>query len=100
MPHSSAAAPRHRHRHAEHGVGAELRLVLGAVELDHRLVDARLIERLEPDDGLADALLDVLAGDLDALAAEAVLVAVAQLERFVLARRRARGHGGAALHAR
>ena len=34
---------RQRHRHAEQRVGAELALVLGAVELVHRLADSALI---------------------------------------------------------
>ena len=41
-----------------------------------------LVERLEPDDGLADLAVDVADGLLDALAAVAV-AAVAQLDRLV-----------------
>ena len=37
----------HRHRHREHRVGAQARLVLGAVEVDQRLVDERLLGRVE-----------------------------------------------------
>ena len=36
-------------RHAEDGVGAEAGLVVGAVEVDERLVDAALVGGLEPE---------------------------------------------------
>jgi hypothetical protein len=38
----------HGERHAEDGVGAEAGLVVGAVEVDQQLVDAALVEGLEP----------------------------------------------------
>ena len=44
---------------AEDGVGAELRLGLRAVELDHRPVDADLVARVEPDEGRGDLRLHV-----------------------------------------
>ena len=92
--------PRHCQRNAEDRVRTELRLVVGAVELIHHQIDHRLLARIHAFDLLRDRVIDVVDRFEDALAAEAALVAVAQLERFVLARRRARGHGGAAGHAR
>ena len=53
------AGLRHRERDAEQRVGAEAGLVVGAVELDQRLVEQPLVEPLEPDDRLADLAVDV-----------------------------------------
>ena len=71
----------HGERHAEDGVGAEAGLVVGAVEVDQRPVDAALVERVEADDGVGDLAVDVGDGVEHALAAEAV-AAVAQLDRL------------------
>ena len=46
-------------RHAEDRVGAEARLVVGAVELDQRAVERRLVERVEAGDRLGDLAVDV-----------------------------------------
>jgi hypothetical protein len=85
-----------RHRHREDRVGAERALGRGAVELAQRRVDRGLIGGVGADQLGRDALDDV--GDRlgHALAEEAAGVAVAQLERFVLAGRRARRDDGAA----
>jgi hypothetical protein len=80
----------------EDGVGAEVRLVVRAVELDHGAIDrawsvasmpmtASAISSLTLDDGAGHALAEV-----------AVLVAVAELDGLELAGGRAAGHGGAA----
>ena len=87
---------RHRHRHAQHRVGADLALVGRAVDRQHRGVEPRLVERVAPDDHRPQHLGDVVARLADALAQVALLVAVAQLQRLVLAGRRARRHGGGA----
>ena len=47
-------------RHREDGVGAEARLVLGAVQLDQHLVDVRLLGGVEAEDRLADLGVHVL----------------------------------------
>jgi len=79
-----------RERDAEQRVGAELALVVAAVGLDQRRVDVCLRQRLLADQRFRDRPFDVLDRLLDALAEVARLVAVAQLDRFVLAGRRAR----------
>src|SRR5690606_7256842 len=93
---------------AEDGVGAELRLGGGAVELDHGVVDADLVAGVEADELGGDDALDVVDGGEHAFAEEAGLAvdalgellggegAVAQFVRFVLAGGGARGNGGAA----
>ena len=86
----------HGQRNAEDGIGAQIRLGLGAVELDHRLVDADLIGYVHADDGGCDHLVHVPHGFLHALAQIAALVAVAQFERLVLAGRGTARNGCAA----
>jgi hypothetical protein len=81
-------------RDAEDGVRAELRLGRGPVELDQAPVEARLVGRVHAHHGRRDELEDVRDGLPHALAEVARLVAVAQLERLVLARRGAGRHGG------
>ena len=76
---------RHRQRNAENRIRAELLLGRRAVELDHRLVDADLVERFHPLDFGEDLLVDVLDRLEHALAAVTLLVAVAQFKRLVFA---------------
>ncbi len=83
-----------RERYAENGVGAEPRLVRRAVEGDHRLVDSELIFGVEPGHRIEDVAIDGLDRPQDALAAEAALIAVAQLHRFARSGRGARRNGG------
>ena len=81
-------------RNAEDCVGAELRLVLRAVERDHRLVDLELIFGLEAGDGVENVAIDRLNRFQNALAAEAALVSVAQFDRLARAGRSARRNRG------
>ena len=81
-------------RDAENRVGAELRLVRRAVERDHRLVDLDLLLRLEAGDRVEDVAVDGFDRLQHALAAVSALVAVAQFDRFMGARRGPRGHAG------
>ena len=90
----------HRHRDGQHGVGAEARLVVAAVELDQGLVDEGLLLGIEADDGFGDLGVDVLDGLQHALAEVAAGVAVAQFDGLARAGGGARGHGGAAHDAR
>jgi len=81
---------------AEDGVGAEARLVLRAVELDHLGVDGFLLAdehalQLFVEDGV-----DVVDGLEDAFAEVLALVAVAQFAGFVHARGGSARYGGAA----
>ena len=87
---------RDRERDAEDGVGAEAALVGRAVELDHRAVDAELIVGVAARERVEDLAVDRVDGLADALAAVALLVAVAQLDRLVGAGRSARGNRRAA----
>ena len=80
-------------RHAEDGVCAELRLGRRTVERDHGLVDTHLVGNVHADDGRGDHLVDILDGVQYALAQVTALIAVAELERFVLARRCAARNG-------
>ena len=75
----------HGHGHAEDGVGAEVVLVLGAVEVEHDLVDLSLVDGVEvlADELGGDGLVDVLDGLEDALAVPFGLVLVAELEGLI-----------------
>ena len=88
--------PRHRERHAENGVGAKARLVVGAVELDHRLVDRDLLLGLEAQQRAGDFAVDVLDRAEHPLAEITLGVAVALFHRLAGAGRGARRHRGAA----
>jgi len=83
---------RHRERHTENGVGSELGLVGCAVELDHGLIDEALVDGVEVDDLGSDQFVHIGDGPVHTLAAVARVLAVAQLQGFVLARGRAGGN--------
>jgi len=87
---------RHRHADRERRVRAQAALVLGAVQVDQRAVQERLLARVQPQNCFADLGVDVLDRLQHALAEVALLVAVAQLDRLARAGRRARRHRGAA----
>ena len=76
-------------RHAQDGVGAEVALVVGAVERDHGVVDGALVVGFEAHQLVGDLVVHVLDGRLHALAQVAVLVAIAQLDSLERASRRA-----------
>ena len=84
--------PRGGHGDAEDGVGAELGLGLGPVQLDHGMVDVDLLQRVQPHDLGGDDVVHVLHRLEHALAEETGLVPVAQLQRLVLAGRCSRRH--------
>ena len=67
-------------RDAEDGVGAERALVLGGVQVEHRLVDQPLLGGVVADELRADLLDDGEDGLLDTLALVAVGVTVAKLD--------------------
>ena len=90
----------HGQRDAQDGVGAQLALVFGAVQLDHAHVDADLVDGVHADQVFGDDVVDVVDGLEDALAEVALLVAVAQLHGLALAGGCAGRHGGAAEGAR
>src|SRR5664280_1042208 len=81
---------------AERGIGPEVALVRRAVEVDQRGVDAGLVGCVGTEQGRRDRLADVGDGFQDALAPEALLVAVAKLDGLVDARGGAGRHAGPA----
>ena len=83
---------RHRHADRQRGVGAQAALVVGAVEVDQRLVEEGLLGGVEAQHRFADLGVDVLDRAQHALAEVARLVAVAQLDRLA-------GAGGRAARA-
>ncbi len=89
----------HRQADAEDRVGAQPALVVGAVEFDHRQVDADLFRRVEAQKRLGDLAVDARHGFQHALALVARVVAVTPFDRLVGAGGGARGHRGAAQRA-
>ena len=83
-------------RHAEHRVGAELRLVLGAVKRDQRVIDRGLIRGVGALEPGRDRTVDVGDGAQNALAAVTLGIAVAQFQSLMRSRRGARRHRRAA----
>jgi hypothetical protein len=90
---------RHRHRDAEDRVRPELLLVRRAVEVDHHVVDAHLVGRVEADHLVGEYVVDVLDRLQYSLPAVALLVPVAQFDRLVFAGGRAARDGRAAFRA-
>ena len=84
----------HSHRHAEDGVGTEVLLVGRAVELEHPLVDAGLVEGIAPLEFVGDLGVDVLDRLEHPRAEIDGLVAVALLPGLVGAGARPRRHRG------
>ncbi len=68
--------------HGEDGVGAQLGLVLGAVQLDHRAVQRLLVGRVLAQQQIANRAVDVADRLQHALAHVTALVAIAQLQRL------------------
>jgi hypothetical protein len=77
-----ARRARRGHRNGKERVRAEARLVLGAVEVEKRAIDERLLGSVETDDRLGNFRVHELHGLQHALAAVTSLVAVAQLDRL------------------
>src|SRR5256885_2998686 len=69
-----------RERHTENRIRAKARLVRGAVELDHRLVDPFLVADVEVLQAARNLAFDAGDGARHPLAAVALRVAVAQLD--------------------
>ena len=80
-----------RKRHAEDSVGAQATLVGRAVERDHGLIDLDLGFGIHTGQRVENLAVDGFDGVSHALAEIALLVAVAQLDRFVRPRRSAEG---------
>ena len=80
----------------ERRVGAEDRLVVCTIEHTKSAVHGGKIGRVHAGERLGDGGRDGLTGACDALAAEALHIPVAQLQRLEFARRRAAGRDGRA----
>ena len=83
-------------RHAQNGVGAQVLLVLGAVELDHAVVERDLIDGVHAAQFVGQLGVDVVDGLENPLAEILRLVAVAELQGLVDAGAGPAGDGGAA----
>ena len=81
---------------AQDGVGAQLGLVGGAVQLDQSLVDGGLIQHIHAHQALGDVGVHVLHGGEHALAQVTALVAVAELAGLIDAGGSAGGNSGTA----
>ena len=66
-PDSGGRGPGCGQRDREDGVGAEMTLVRGSVEIEHHLVDGFLVRRIHADDGIGDRLVDIGDGSQHAL---------------------------------
>ena len=71
-------------RYAEDGVGTEVALCRGTVELKHLHVDSTLIEHAITFERGSDDVVDIVNSLLNALSAVTALVTVAKFECFVL----------------
>ena len=71
------------HGNAQDGVGAQIALVLRAVQFQEQRVQCGLVHDVHAYDGRCDDVVDVIDSLLYALAAVALLVAVPQFHRFV-----------------
>ena len=83
---------RHGQRDAENGIGAQLAFSLRSVQRDHGVVDVGLIERLATEQFRRDHFRDISHRLGDTLAHPTLLIAVPQLDRFLLAGGGARRH--------
>ncbi len=81
---------------AEDSICAKARLVWGAIELDHDLVDGNLLFRIHAADGVQDLVVDCVDSLEHPLAEINRLVAVAEFDCLVSARRGAGRNRGAA----
>ena len=88
----------HGHGHGQHGVGAQVGLVVGTVQLDQGTVDVGLFSGIQAQHGLGDFGVDVLDRLQHALAAVALGVVVTQFDGFAGAGGSTGRHGGTTHH--
>ena len=85
------------HAHGQNGIGAQLALGFRPIQiLHHVLVDGDLVGSFHADQFVGNDVVDVVDCLEHALAAIALLIAVAQFERFIHARAGAAGDDGPA----
>ena len=85
-------------RHAQHRIGPEVTFRGRTVQLQHQLVQLALVIHVASMQHGSYALVDVHHRLRHSLAAVATLVAIAQLQRFILTRRSPRRHGSTSYH--
>ena len=86
----------YRQRYTEDGVGTQFAFVFGAVQSDHRFVDAYLVEHVAADEFRSDLFVYVGNGFQDTFAHVFALVAVAKFDSLVFTGGCSRGNDGAA----
>ena len=74
-----------RHRNRQNSVRAQAAFVLGAIEFNHLLVERALVSGIEVRQGVGNFAIHILDRLQHALAQVALLVAIAQFHRLVLA---------------
>ena len=81
----SSSGLAHGHGDAKDGVGAKLVLVVGAVHLQHHVVDLGLLDRIQVllDQSRGDDVVDIADGLGDSLAVPVGLVLVSQLQSLI-----------------
>ena len=83
----------HGEADAKQGVGPQVALVVGAIQVDQVMVNAHLVEDVHAHQLLGDGRVDVVDGPKDALSEVAVLLSVAQFDGLVDAGARSRRNG-------
>ena len=74
----------HSQRNTEDGIGTQIRLGLGTVELQHLIIDGTLLQGRKANQSRTNHLIHILHGLQDTLAAIAVLVAITKFQSLVL----------------
>src|SRR5262249_27815036 len=95
LPGLASHGVRRGERYGEQRIRAESRLVVGAIELDERRVDCRLVAGVAIDERAPEHSVHVLDGLQYPLAPVALGIPVAELDRLTCAGRGARGDRGA-----
>ena len=94
--HGAGAGPGTGHGNRQNGIGAELRFIGSAIQLDHGIINAPLVSGVQPLQRVGDLGVDVAYRCLHAFAQITMLVAITQLHSFVLAGGSAAGNSSAA----
>ena len=82
----------HSKRNAQNGIGAKFGLVGSLVQFNHRLINGDLIFGLKANQCVGNGPVDASNSLGNAFAHVALLITIAQLNRFMRARRSARWH--------
>jgi len=85
----------HSHRDAEDSVGAQLALVVGAVEFEHKLINFLLLGNILTNERRRNDVINIGNSLKDTLAQEAAFIVVSQLKCFIDTSRSTAGHSSA-----